>query len=329
MIEEIELGRVLERRERESWSSIRESEDCCLDHDEGETSFELLGLFLDRGDHFLGAIESLLSASLEHELEHGLDTIFRLHCCRAFAISYCSSPLDDLGKLLLVHGTAALVLRGASARVGIAHGVTFAADDVDWRGRAVLLQLANPLALNALERGLAGEVEAHNDGIAAFVGQCAVVCVLLGGRSVLYGDFAMALACLEVGLVEIERIGRVHAVNEDVLCELDGKCGLTAVIVTNEYYSLLCLRGRHLVIELGGVWFFSIKVLAFQLLGFFPKRFRFQVLAQTSAATLFYSLGASHPRGSTDRKIRFIDSWKSSRSLVNREIPVGVFALAG
>ena len=151
-----------------------------------------------------------------------------------------SGSLDDLRQLLLAHCAAALVLTRAGARVGpVAHGVAFAADNVDWRRRAVLLQLAHPLALDALECGSTGEVEADDNGIAAFVGQSAVVSVLDSCRGVLNGDFTATFACLEVGLVEIERVCRTHSIDEEVLCELDGKGGFAASIITYEYNSLL------------------------------------------------------------------------------------------
>ena len=216
-----------------------------LDDDEGKASLQSLRLLLDGGHDFLGAVEPLLGASLEHELEQRLDAVFGLQGGRAFTIGHGASPLDDLGELFLVQGATALIVARAGARVGIAHGVSLAASDVDWRGGAVLFQLTHPLALDALERGTAGEVKAHDHCIAALVGEGSVVGVLRSCRGVLYSDFAAALACLEFSLVVIERVGGAHAIDEEVLGELDGQGGLATAIIANQD-QLLSLRGRHL-----------------------------------------------------------------------------------
>ena len=103
----------------------------------------------------------------------------------------------------------------------------------------MLFQLTHPLAFDALKGGLAGEVKAHDHGIAAFVGQSTVMVVLESRGGILNGDLACALACLEVCLVEVEGVSGAHSVNEEVLGELHSKCGLAAPIIANKYNSLL------------------------------------------------------------------------------------------
>ena len=98
----------------------------------------------------------------------------------------------------------------------------------------MLFQLTHPLALDALERGTAGEVKAHDDCVAALVGESSVVSVLGSGRGILQGDSAASLACLVVSLVVIERVGCAHAVDEEVLGELDGQGGLATTIVADQ-----------------------------------------------------------------------------------------------
>ena len=177
-----------------------------LHHDEGEAPLELLRLLLDRRDHLLCSVQPLLRAGVEDELKERLHSVLRFQGGGALAVRDGSGPLNDIGELLLVESAATLVLGGAATGVGIAHGVALAADDVDGGGGAVLFQLSDPLALDALQRRSTREVETHDDGVTAFVGECAVVGMLWGSRGVLHSDVASPLACLEVGLVEIERL---------------------------------------------------------------------------------------------------------------------------
>ena len=232
-------------------SKERDQRTARLHHDKGEAPLELLGLFLDRRDHFLGSLHPFLRACVEHEVKERLHTVFALQSGRAFAVSDGSRPLDDFGELFLVEVAAARVFGWAAARVWIAHGVPLTADDVDWRGGTVLLQFAHPLALDALERRQAGEIEADDDSIAAFVGESAMVRVLGRGHRVLHGDVTGAFARLEVGLVEVERLSRAHAVDKEVLSELDGECRLSASIIADKDDSLLAAVRRHLVQLIG------------------------------------------------------------------------------
>ena len=90
--------------------SISKCFDIGLDNDEREAPLQSLGLLLDRGHDFLGAVQPLLGASLEHELEQRLYAVLRLEGGRAFAIGYGASPLDDLGQLLLVQAATASIV---------------------------------------------------------------------------------------------------------------------------------------------------------------------------------------------------------------------------
>ena len=73
-IDEHEIGFGTEM----STKSISECFDIGLDNDEGEAPLQSLRLLLDGGHDFLGAVQPLLGASLEHELEQRLDAVFRL-----------------------------------------------------------------------------------------------------------------------------------------------------------------------------------------------------------------------------------------------------------
>ena len=105
----------------------------------------------------------------------------------------------------------------------------------------MLLQLSHPPALDGLEGCSARKVKAHDDCIAAFVGEGTVMCILGSRRRVLHGDLAAAFTSLVLSLVVIKGVGGAHTIDEEVLGELDSQRSFSAAIIADQHDSLLAL----------------------------------------------------------------------------------------